>query len=61
MGRKGQTGTPMTTFRVTRAACKHDWTPLRRSGLLDKTERRDWPEVREDSDPAAENLNLGGG
>jgi hypothetical protein len=41
VARRGTTGTPMTTRRIKRPACKHKWTEWRRTGMLDSTERRD--------------------
>ena len=41
MPQRGKTETPMTTHRVKRPSCKHQWTPWRRAGILDRTERRD--------------------
>ena len=41
MAHRGTTGTPMTTRRIKRPACRHQWTEWKRAGILDSTERRD--------------------
>ena len=41
MPRRGRVGTSMTTFRVSRSQCKHVWSPWKKAGILDATERRE--------------------
>jgi hypothetical protein len=39
--KRGRTGTSMTVHQIPRRPCRHQWSPWRKAGIFDSTERRD--------------------
>jgi hypothetical protein len=39
--KQGRTGTSMMLHQIPQRRCRHQWSPWRRAGIFDSTERRD--------------------